>query len=99
MPKGGFKINKLEPTYGVVQRMSKNYSRKILVFRRKTYKIATLIAEAFLGPKPKDLDVSHKDEDSFNNKSNNLLYESRKDNLNRPKIKNYHRKVCRQKIS
>lgn len=99
MPNGGFKINKLEPTYGFIQKMSKNYSRKTIVFRRKTYRVSSLIAEAFLGVRPDGFDVSHEDEDSFNNNASNLRYETRKDNLNRPKIKEYHQKVCRQKMT
>jgi len=79
--------------------MSKNYSRKIVVFRRKTYKVATLIAETFLGNKPEGFDVSHKDENSLNNKPSNLLYETRKVNLNRPAIKEYHRQACRWKMA
>lgn len=98
MPRGGWKTNKLEPTYGYVQ-ATKNYKRKTIVFRRKTYRVASLVAEAFLGYRPDDLDVSHKDEDSLNNKSSNLMYESRKENLNRPKIKEYHKKVCRHKMT
>lgn len=99
MPYGGFKINKLEPTYGVTQKMSKSYRRKIIVFRRKTYKVATLVAEAFLGPRPKGLDVSHEDEDGLNNIASNLAYRTRKYNLNLPKIKEYHRSVCREKMT
>lgn len=97
MPRGGFKTNQLKPTYGITIKMSKNYSRKIIVFRRKTYRVASLVAAAFLGPKPDGLDVSHKDEDSSNNAASNLCYETRKENLNRPKIKAYHRRsrqVC-----
>lgn len=99
MPYGGFKTNKLEPTYGVTQKMSANYQRKVITFRRKTYKVASLVAEAFLGERPQGLDVSHEDEDSFNNKSSNLEYRSRKYNLNLPKIKQYHREVCRNKMT
>ena len=98
MPKGGYKTNQLKPTYGFTQ-THKNYSRKIIVFRRKTYRVATLVAAAFLGPRPEGFDVSHKDENSFNNCESNLCYETRKKNLNRPKIKEYHSKVCRQKMT
>lgn len=99
MPQGGFKTNQLKPTYGVTQTMSKGYSRKIIVFRRKTYRVASLVAAAFLGPKTDGLDVSHLDENSFNNCSDNLCYETRSQNLNRPKVKKYHSKVCRQKMT
>lgn len=99
MPHGGFKINEMAPTYGVTVQMSKGYVRKQVTFKRKTYRVATLIAEAFIGPRPEGYDVSHDDEDSLNNKPDNLLYETRKVNLNRPKIKQYHRDVCRLKMA
>lgn len=79
--------------------MSKQYSRQIVVFRRKTYKVSSLVAEAFLGSRPEDCDVSHIDEDSLNNKFSNLIYETRKANLNRPKIKEYHKQACREKMT
>ena len=98
MPNGGYKTNQLKPTYGVTQ-SHKNYARKIVVFRRKTYRVASLVASAFLGPRPDGFDVSHKDEDSFNNSVSNLCYETRKQNLNRPKVKQYHSKICREKMT
>lgn len=98
MPRGGIKINQMSPTFGITQNMSANYSRKQIVFRRKTYKVATLVAEAFIGLRPKGLDVSHEDEDSFNNRPSNLKYRTRKYNLNLPKIKEYHSSVCRIKM-
>lgn len=99
MPNGGFKLNKLMPTKGVLQKCSGNYSRLIIVFRRKTYKVASLVAEAFLGARPKGKVVSHSDEDSINNRPNNLEYITQKENLNKPKVKEYHRRVCRAKMT
>lgn len=98
MPNGGVKINKVSETYGIISRTSPNYAKKHIVFRRKTYKVSRLVAEAFLGPIPEGLDVSHKNEDSFDNRPSNLVFETRKANLNRPKIKTYHRSVCRAKM-
>lgn len=83
MPNGGIKTNELKPTEGLVQTNSPRYSRKIIVFRRKTYRIASLVAEAFHGPRPDGLDVSHLDQNSFNNRPENLCYETRKENINR----------------
>jgi len=99
MPKGGYKTNQLAPTFGVVTKKSQNYFAMNLVFRRKNYKVASLVAAAFNGPRPNGHDVSHKDEDSLNNTPSNLVYETRKANLNRPKIKEYHRAVCREKMA
>ena len=98
MPHGGYKVNQLSPTYGFDQKNSKNYTRKIVVFRRKTYRVAPLVAEAFHGRRPEGLDVSHKDENSFNNCPSNLEYTTRKVNLNMPRIKKYHSEVCRAKM-
>lgn len=99
MPYGGFKTNRLQPTYGHSQQVTKNYKRKIIVFRRKTYRIATLVARTFLGERPTSFVISHINENSLDNSVNNLCYESQKDNLNRPFLKEYHRKMCRQKMA
>jgi hypothetical protein len=99
MPSGGFKINQMSATYGVTVRMSENYLRKQLTFRRRTYRVHSLVAEAFIGQRPVGLDVSHKDENAINNRPDNLMYETRKANLNRPAIKEYHRSVCKLKMT
>jgi len=98
MPRGGVKVNYMAATHGYRKFSSKNYFCMQVTFRRKSYKVATLVALAFLGPRPQGLDVSHIDEDSSNNRPENLVYESRKANLNRPKIKQYHRQICRSKM-
>lgn len=99
MPSGGFKVNQVSPTYGTTAKMSKNYVRKILVFRRKTYRVHQLVAEAFIGFRPLGLITSHKDEDSLNNRVDNLEYITRKENHNKPKLKEYHSQVCRIKMA
>jgi hypothetical protein len=83
MPYGGFKINQMAPTIGVTVYPSPNYRRKQVTFKRRTYKVHSLIAEAFIGKRPVGLDVSHKDGDATNNAPDNLLYETRKDNIRR----------------
>lgn len=98
MPHGGKRKYEMAPTYGVEVWPSPNYRRMQVTFRRKTYKIHRLVAEAFHGPLPEGLDVSHEDEDATNNVPHNLIFETRKANLNRPKIKAYHRSVCRAKM-
>lgn len=92
------KINQMSPTYGITVYI-KNYARRQITFRRKTFKVATLVAEAFLGPRPKGYDVAHEDELSLNNIPENLEYRTRKYNLNMPKIKEYHRAICRSKFN
>lgn len=78
----------------------KKEQRYILVFRRKTYKVARLICEAFHGPCPEGMtDVMHMDEDPANNRPENLRWGTRKENLNMPQVKAYHSDVCRQKMT
>lgn len=98
MPHGGLRTCQVSPTYGVKVQMSPRYHRMQLTFRRKTYRLHRLVAEAFLGPCPKGLDVSHKDEDATNNIPDNLEYVTRKVNLNKPGIKKFHSASCRYKM-
>lgn len=84
VPNGGVRVTQVSPTYGYPVFNSKNYCRMQMTFRRKTYRVHRLIAEAFNGPIPEGLDVSHDDEDSTNNSPDNLVFETRKANLNRP---------------
>jgi single-strand DNA-binding protein len=87
MPNGGTKVNELKPTYGVTSRAAttSTYSRKQIVFRRKTYKVARLVCLAFHGPPPTPKhEVLHDDEDSHNNRPGNIGWGTRKQNLNAP---------------
>ena len=60
--------------------------------RRATY-IHTLVAEAFIGERPKGYVIDHIDTDIYNNRADNLRYVTIKENLNNPltqlKRKNY----------
>jgi hypothetical protein len=47
----------------------------------KTYSVHGLVAEAFLGPRPKGLDVNHIDGNALNNRASNLEYLTRKENI------------------
>jgi len=98
MPNGGYRIRELLPTYGHNQRIGKSYLRKIIVFRRKTYKVASLVCKSFVGLKPSGSVVSHLDEIWFNNAASNLSWTTQKVNMNMPKIKQYQRDVCRIKM-
>lgn len=98
MPSGGIKINRMSPTYGITVFNSKNYCRKQVVFRRKTYRVHRLVAEAFLGILPENLITSHIDENALNNKVSNLEYISRQANHNKPKLKEYQRAACPVKM-
>lgn len=82
MPNGSTRPYGGEPTFGV---WSKTDRRFILVVRGITYKVHRLIAEAFHGPPPFDGAVAmHADENSANNRSNNIQWGSQKENLNAP---------------
>lgn len=60
-------------------------NRYILQFRRKTYKVARLVCEAFHGPAPAETPVCmHLDENSRNNRPENLAWGTQKANLNAP---------------
>lgn len=97
MPGGGVRTYGGKPRLGV---WSKDQKRYILVFRRKTYRVARLICEAFHGPCPEGMtDVMHMDEAPANNRPENLQWGTRKENLNMPQVKAYHSDVCRQKMT
>jgi NUMOD4 motif len=49
--------------------------------RQKTWKVATLVAAAFIGPRPAGLDVCHNDGDSGNDCAGNLRYDARGGNI------------------
>lgn len=50
--------------------------------RRRTTQIHRLVAGAFLGPRPDDMEVRHLDGDPTNNHLSNLAYGTRSDNKN-----------------
>lgn len=65
-------------------------SRFIYCFRGRTYKVARLICEAFNGPPAEDKNVCmHIDENSRNNKPENLAWGTQKENLNAPGFVDY----------
>lgn len=48
---------------------------------RRMMNVHTLVAAAFVGPRPIGMDVNHKDGDKRNNHASNLEYMSRADNM------------------
>lgn len=95
MPHGGVRMYNPKPIYGFVQCARKGAAHKYYGYRAKYYgnmKIHQLVCEAFHGPKPyPEAVVIHIDENSLNNKPENLKWGTQKENLNMPKIKEYHR--------
>lgn len=87
MPHGGLRPYGGEPHFGV---WNKQDARFIIIYKGKTYKVARLVCEAFHGEAPADLPVCmHKDENSANNRPDNLEWGTQKQNLNAPQFKEY----------
>lgn len=90
MPNGGCRTYGGKPTNGqwAIDEKRFIYCRK----GHKTRKVAMLVCEAFHGPAPTSVSVCmHKDENSKNNKSNNLEWGTQKENLNCPGFIQYCR--------
>lgn len=82
LPNGGVRKYGGKPHYGV---WNKTDRRFITVHKKKTYRIAPLVCEAFNGAKPFPSAVCmHGDEDSRNNRPWNLSWGTQKENLNAP---------------
>jgi hypothetical protein len=89
MPNGGKRHYGGKPQFGVWE---KGQGRFILVFNGKTHKVHRLVCEAFNGPAPEGKPVCmHADENSANNRPDNLLWGTQKENLNAPAVKAYHK--------
>ena len=95
MPNGGVRIYGGKSWYGVWEKVEKRY---IMQFRGKTHRVAKLVCEAFHGQSPPNSDSMHLDENSRNNKPTNLAWGTRKENLNFPKVKDYHKRVASYKF-
>lgn len=89
MPHGGDKYYGGVPYFGV---WSKRDARFIISVDGHTYKIARLVCEAFHGRCPAlDGVAMHLDENSANNRADNLRWGSQKENLNAPGFLEYCR--------
>lgn len=102
MPNGSKRSYSVKPTYGYEDKKSSGRNgvpkRRIVRIRRynKSFKIARLVCEAFHGKPSFDKAVTiHLDEDPSNNRPENLKWGTQKENLNMPKIKQWHKNnVC-----
>lgn len=79
LPNGGTRQYGGQPTIG-----QWDGDRYIYVLKKRTYKVARLVCEAFHGPCPDGLNCLHGDENSRNNKPGNLSWGTQKENLNAP---------------
>lgn len=73
--------------------------RFVVQHRRKTFRVAWLVCEAFHGLPFKGAVAMHKDEQSWNNSPDNLCWETQKANLNCPDFLQYAARVCVQKMA
>lgn len=80
MPYGGVKHYGGQPTYGVWCEAEKRFTTN---YHGQNYKIARLVCEAFKGASPFEKAVCmHLDENSRNNRPENLAWGTQKENLN-----------------
>lgn len=86
MPHGGNRIYASDGTFG--QWDGKRY---LYVLHRRTYKVARLVCEAFNGLPEQGQVCMHIDEDSRNNRPENLRWGTQKENLNAPGFRAYCR--------
>lgn len=95
-PHGGSRHYGGEPTKGVLSE-----GRYQITSRGKTYRIHRLICEAFAGEAPfQNAVVMHLNEDSTDNRSENLAWGTQKENLAAPGFRAYlRRRSTRPKIN
>lgn len=93
MPNGNLRQYHTKPVIGSWA-IGSGGGRYIIRWRRaqKTLKVARLVCEAFHGPAPfPRAVVMHKDENSRNNRPDNLEWGTQKQNLNAPRFLDYCR--------
>lgn len=87
MPHGGMRHYGGQPRFGV---WCKRDCRFVVVLKGKTHKVHRLVCEAFHGAAPFDgAVVMHVDENSANNRPENLKWGTQKENLNAPGFLEY----------
>lgn len=92
MPNGSPRQYGGQPHFGVWNKLD---ARFVLFQGGKTYKVHRLICEAFHGPPPDGQNVClHIDENSANNRADNLKWGTQKENLNAPSFIAY----CEERI-
>lgn len=81
MPKGGVRTYGGKPWFGAWEPRRARY---IIQYRRRTYRVAALVCEAFHGPRPAGQVAMHINENSRINRPENLAWGTQKENLNAP---------------
>jgi hypothetical protein len=91
MPNGGIKITNPKPTFGYKSKKGKNVV--IMLVQNRIFgniRVHIEVCSAFHGEKPfEKAVVMHLDENSMNNKAENLKWGTQKENLNAPKFIEY----------
>lgn len=91
MPYGGQRTYGGEPTLGVLCK-----GRYQFMYRGKNYRVHRLICEAFAGPAPfSGAVVMHLNEDSTDNRAENLAWGTQKQNMAAPGFRAYCRRTSR----
>lgn len=94
MPHGAERTYTPKPTFGYKVKAEKHSTYVRMIYHSRYHgsiKIHQAVCEAFHGPKPfPKAVVIHLDEDGTNNRPENLKWGTQKENLNMPKIKEYH---------
>jgi hypothetical protein len=92
MPKGGNRSYGGNPHFGV---WNKRDARFLVVHKGKSHKVHRLVCEAFHGEPNMDTPVCmHIDENSANNRAENLRWATQKENLNCPTFLEY----CKSRV-
>lgn len=88
MPRGGIREYKTKPIFGTKTKASKTARHEyfgVISSKFGNLKVHRLVCEAFHGPPPEGKPfVLHADENSLNNRPENLSWGSQKENLNAP---------------
>lgn len=63
--------------------MSKNSAGYYIITLDHTFTIHEIVADTFIGPRPKGMEIDHKDEDKSNNDVTNLEYVTHAENMRR----------------
>lgn len=93
MPNGGTYTRQMAPTLGHLTAPG-TYRRFQINFRRKSYMVAPLVCTAFHGLPPfKGAEAMHKNENSLDNREDNLEWGTRKENANAPAYLEYCRTI------
>lgn len=81
LPNGGLRWYGGKETLGVWRADTQRYA---ITYRGKNYKVARMVCEAFHGEAPRGAVCMHLDENSRNNRPENLSWGTQQENLNAP---------------